>query len=36
VGVVQSETYHVLRTVKINYDWKLPLKHPARTGRAAR
>jgi Lrp/AsnC family transcriptional regulator for asnA, asnC and gidA len=25
LGVVQSETYHVLRTVKINYDWKLPV-----------
>jgi Lrp/AsnC family transcriptional regulator, regulator for asnA, asnC and gidA len=24
-GVRQSETYHVLHTVKINYDWKLPL-----------
>jgi hypothetical protein len=24
-GVLQSETYHVLQTVKINYDWKLPL-----------
>jgi Lrp/AsnC family transcriptional regulator for asnA, asnC and gidA len=24
-GVLQSETYHVLHTVKINYDWKLPL-----------
>lgn len=26
-GVLQSETYHVLNTVKINYDWKLPLDH---------
>jgi Lrp/AsnC family transcriptional regulator for asnA, asnC and gidA len=26
-GVLQSETYHVLQTVKINYDWKLPLDH---------
>ncbi len=26
-GVLQSETYHVLQTVKINYDWKLPLSH---------
>jgi Lrp/AsnC family transcriptional regulator for asnA, asnC and gidA len=26
-GVQQSETYHVLQTVKINYDWKLPLDH---------
>jgi Lrp/AsnC family transcriptional regulator for asnA, asnC and gidA len=25
-GVLQSETYHVLQTVKINYDWKLPLE----------
>jgi Lrp/AsnC family transcriptional regulator, regulator for asnA, asnC and gidA len=24
-GVLQNETYHVLQTVKINYDWKLPL-----------
>jgi Lrp/AsnC family transcriptional regulator, regulator for asnA, asnC and gidA len=24
-GIAHSETYHVLRTVKINYDWKLPL-----------
>jgi Lrp/AsnC family transcriptional regulator, regulator for asnA, asnC and gidA len=24
-GVLESETYHVLHTVKINYDWKLPL-----------
>jgi Lrp/AsnC family transcriptional regulator, regulator for asnA, asnC and gidA len=24
-GVLQSETYHVLHTVKINYDWRLPL-----------
>lgn len=35
VGVLQSETYHVLQTVKINYDWKLPLDEgaSARTGR---
>jgi Lrp/AsnC family transcriptional regulator for asnA, asnC and gidA len=26
-GVLQNETYHVLQTVKINYDWKLPLDH---------
>jgi Lrp/AsnC family transcriptional regulator for asnA, asnC and gidA len=25
LGILQSETYHVLRTEKINYDWKLPL-----------
>jgi hypothetical protein len=36
-GVLQSETYHVLQTVKINYDWKLPLDHhgsigPGRSG----
>jgi Lrp/AsnC family transcriptional regulator for asnA, asnC and gidA len=24
-GVLQSETYHVLHTVKINYDWRLTL-----------
>lgn len=24
-GIRQSETYHVLETLKINYDWKLPL-----------
>lgn len=23
-GIVSTETYHVLRTGKINYDWKLP------------
>lgn len=23
-GIVSTETYHVLRTEKINYDWKLP------------
>lgn len=23
-GIVSSETFHVLRTEKINYDWKLP------------
>jgi Lrp/AsnC family transcriptional regulator for asnA, asnC and gidA len=35
-GVLQSETYHVLHTVKINYDWKLPLDHePAPRRRAA-
>ena len=33
LGVTQSETYHVLRTVKINYDWKLPLDHPRREAR---
>ena len=35
-GVLQSETYHVLQTVKINYDWKLPLDHhgPVRDGRS--
>lgn len=27
IGIVRSETYHVLRTVKINYDWKVPLDH---------
>src|SRR5262249_46546068 len=26
-GVLENETYHVLQTVKINYDWKLPLDH---------
>jgi Lrp/AsnC family transcriptional regulator for asnA, asnC and gidA len=36
-GVLQSETYHVLQTVKINYDWKPPLDHhgsigPGRSG----
>jgi Lrp/AsnC family transcriptional regulator, regulator for asnA, asnC and gidA len=38
-GVLQSETYHVLHTVKINYDWKLPLDPgPAasRLGRSGR
>lgn len=24
-GILHSETYHVLKTLKINYDWKLPL-----------
>jgi Lrp/AsnC family transcriptional regulator, regulator for asnA, asnC and gidA len=31
-GVLQSETYHVLQTVKINYDWKLPLDHHGADG----
>lgn len=41
-GVLQSETYHVLHTVKINYDWKLPLDpdppepKPGRSGRPRR
>lgn len=35
MGIVRSETYHVLRTVKINYDWKMPLNHQRRAGRAA-
>lgn len=25
LGVLQSETYHVVHTVKINYDWRPPL-----------
>jgi Lrp/AsnC family transcriptional regulator for asnA, asnC and gidA len=32
-GVLQSETYHVLQTVKINYDWKLPLDSGSPAGR---
>jgi Lrp/AsnC family transcriptional regulator for asnA, asnC and gidA len=38
IGIVRSETYRVIRTVKINYDWKVPLDHwrgTARTGRYA-
>jgi len=37
-GVLQNETYHVLQTVKINYDWKLPLDSdgPSRDGRPPR
>jgi Lrp/AsnC family transcriptional regulator for asnA, asnC and gidA len=35
-GLVHTETCHVLRTVKINYDWKLPLSHRSKApaGRA--
>jgi Lrp/AsnC family transcriptional regulator for asnA, asnC and gidA len=29
-GIRRSEVYHVLRTVKINYDWKVPLNHRRR------
>lgn len=32
LGITQSETYHVLRTDKINYDWKLPLNDRLPTG----
>ncbi len=34
-GITQTETSHVLRTVKINYDWRLPLRRrsPGRHGR---
>lgn len=32
-GVAQTETYRVLRTRKINYDWKLPLTLPSVNGR---
>jgi len=35
-GVLQNETYHVLQTVKINYDWKLPLDHDDAGPRGAR
>lgn len=35
-GIVNTETYHVLRTEKINYDWKLPAEfehgRPRRAG----
>lgn len=35
--IVSTETYHVLRTGKINYDWKLPIEsggmHATRGGR---
>lgn len=34
MGIVRSETYHVLRTLKINYDWKVPLNHRRRAGKA--
>ena len=36
--IVSTETYHVLRTGKINYDWKLPADfggNTAKTGRSA-
>ena len=36
--IVSTETYHVLRTGKINYDWKLPADlggNTTRTGRSA-
>jgi Lrp/AsnC family transcriptional regulator for asnA, asnC and gidA len=29
LNIIQSETYHVLRTDKINYDWKLPMNQDA-------
>jgi Lrp/AsnC family transcriptional regulator, regulator for asnA, asnC and gidA len=32
-GVVSSETSHVLRTGKINYDWKLPAEFGSAWGR---
>jgi Lrp/AsnC family transcriptional regulator for asnA, asnC and gidA len=36
-GVQQTETCHILRTEKINYDWKVPLDHRfAGRGREAR
>jgi Lrp/AsnC family transcriptional regulator for asnA, asnC and gidA len=33
LDIIQSETYHVLRTDKINYDWKLPVSQGAAAGR---
>jgi Lrp/AsnC family transcriptional regulator for asnA, asnC and gidA len=35
-AIVSTETYHVLRTGKINYDWKLPADFgsPSKTGRS--
>jgi hypothetical protein len=36
--IVSTETYHVLRTGKINYDWKLPADlggNTTKTGRSA-
>jgi Lrp/AsnC family transcriptional regulator for asnA, asnC and gidA len=32
LGITRSETYHVLRADKINYDWKLPLDDQPPTG----
>ncbi len=31
-GVISTETYHVLRTEKINYDWKLPAEFGSPAG----
>ncbi len=30
-GIVSTETAHVLRTEKINYDWKLPARFDLRS-----
>jgi Lrp/AsnC family transcriptional regulator for asnA, asnC and gidA len=32
-SIVSTETYHVLRTEKINYDWKLPIEFAAKATR---
>ncbi|HYM84270.1 MAG TPA: Lrp/AsnC family transcriptional regulator [Candidatus Dormibacteraeota bacterium] len=34
--IVSTETYHVLRTGKINYDWKLPIEFGDAQARATR
>jgi Lrp/AsnC family transcriptional regulator for asnA, asnC and gidA len=35
-SIVSTETYHVLRTGKINYDWKLPIESGPNATRAGR
>jgi Lrp/AsnC family transcriptional regulator for asnA, asnC and gidA len=34
--ILSTETYHVLRTGKINYDWKLPIEFGENAGRGSR
>lgn len=34
--IVSTETYHVLKTGKINYDWKLPMESGGNAGRGGR
>ena len=35
-SIVSTETYHVLRTGKINYDWKLPIEFADNAARGGR
>lgn len=35
-SIVSTETYHVLRTGKINYDWKLPIEFAVNATRGGR